>query len=326
MSDNNFLNKENIRLLWDVISDEEIFKFLSRDKQSTVARLFETNLMGFYNSESIKTNNLVDINKKYILLILKYIKDTFPQQPSRIKIHNDQPKEIPIKELITVEEIQNDRQSQFEKDLTRRQNEFSNAMTIQAPPAPKFDDKYEDKPITDMEKIIQEMTAQRNYDVDEISKKNIRVEDSDAWLKPQETSVKNEKFQYQQPVSENKPFDNVNNGSRLKYLKIENDEITLNKRVTFGENITMEYANVESDEDAKIEENIFSRLKQVQPKPSLQKKEQEEEQEQQQSKKYSQTNEDKIMILQEDVRNLKNTVDTMSSNISLILNMLQNKS
>ena len=31
MNINNFLTKENVNTLWDVISDEEIFKFLSRD-------------------------------------------------------------------------------------------------------------------------------------------------------------------------------------------------------------------------------------------------------------------------------------------------------
>ena len=50
MSINSFLLEENIQTLWDVISDEEIFKFLSRDVQTDIANLFSKNIKGFYRS------------------------------------------------------------------------------------------------------------------------------------------------------------------------------------------------------------------------------------------------------------------------------------
>ena len=39
MSIEQFLKKENISMLWDVISDEQIFNFLPRDSQSQVLLL-----------------------------------------------------------------------------------------------------------------------------------------------------------------------------------------------------------------------------------------------------------------------------------------------
>jgi hypothetical protein len=74
MADNSnpFLKKQNIETLWDVISEEEIFKFLSRDIQAKISDMFISNIKGFFEVERNKTNNLVDINKKYILLILNY--------------------------------------------------------------------------------------------------------------------------------------------------------------------------------------------------------------------------------------------------------------
>ncbi len=111
-------------MLWDVVSDEDIFKFLSPDIQSKIYTLFISNIQGFFEVERTKTNSLVDMNKKYILLILNHIKKTYPYQPSKIKIHNEQPQ---LKELITFEEIQNDRKSQFEKDFNRRQEEFEDS-------------------------------------------------------------------------------------------------------------------------------------------------------------------------------------------------------
>lgn len=284
MSINNFLTKENISTIWDVISDEEIFKFLSRDKQSKIAQIFESNLVGFFNAEKVKSGaNLVELNKKYILLILKYIKDVFPQQPVKIKIHNDRAQSlnkstninnninIQAKELITFEEIQNEKKSKFEKDLNARQDEFLSSMTVKAPPVPEFSDKHEDKPITDMEKIIKEMTEQRNYEVETIGKKQSLVNNdnnSDTWLKPQETSIKNEKFSQNQ-LSNNNTNNNSNN-NKLKYIKIDdNNGVTLleqKKNVSWGENITMEYQNLEDDIN---EDSIFSKLKKVSNNTSI---------------------------------------------------------
>jgi hypothetical protein len=56
MNINNFLYKENLNTLWDVISDEDIFKFLSRDIQSKVAELFTNNVKGFFEIEKTNAN------------------------------------------------------------------------------------------------------------------------------------------------------------------------------------------------------------------------------------------------------------------------------
>jgi hypothetical protein len=290
MNINNFLHKENINTLWDVISDEDIFKFLSRDIQSKVAQLFTNNVTGFFEIEKIKTNNLVDINKKYIMLILNHIKKTYTQQmPNKIKILE----ETPVKEFITAEELYNERKSQFDKDLSKRQEEFENIMTVKAPPVPNFLDKYEDKPIGGMDKIIKEMTAKRNYDVEQITKNTI-VDDS--WLKPQETSVKSEKMSKEsQPINE----------SRFKYLNMDNQESSPTKKsVTWGNNT--------ETSDSEFEENIFKKLKKVQ-KPemdfdniSLNIEE----------LNNNENNDDKIRVLQSEVK-------TLNSKLDMIINLLQ---
>jgi len=290
MNINNFLHKENLNTLWDVISDEDIFKFLSRDIQSKVAQLFTNNVTGFFEIEKIKTNNLVDINKKYIMLILNHIKKTYTQQmPNKIKILE----ETPVKEFITAEELYNERKSQFDKDLSKRQEEFENIMSVKAPPVPNFLDKYEDKPIGGMDKIIKEMTAKRNYDVEQITKNTI-VDDS--WLKSQETSVKSEKMSKEsQPINE----------SRFKYLNMDNQESSPTKKsVTWGNNT--------ETSDSEFEENIFKKLKKVQ-KPemdfdniSLNIEE----------LNNNESNEDKIRVLQLEVR-------TLSSKLDMIINLLK---
>lgn len=292
MNTNNFLYKENLNTLWDVISDEEVFRFLSKDTKNKVAQLFTNNVKGFFEIEKEKTTNLMDINKKYIMLILNYIKRTYPHEMPgpKIKILD----ESPVKEIITAEELHNERKSQFDRDLVKRQEEFENFMSIKAPPVPEFSDKQGDKPIGDMDKIIKEMTSKRNYDVEQITKK-IVVDDS--WLQPQETSVKAEKKIKGPPPT---------NESRFKYLNMNSQEhSTTKKSVTWGNNI--------DTTDSELEENIFKKLKKV--------KQPEIEFDSNISLSFEEitdndSNEDKIKELQREVKTLNSKLDT-------IINLLQ---
>jgi len=235
MNINNFLQPDNINTLWDVISDEDIFKFLSRDIQGKISQVFLNNIKGFFEIERTKSNNIIDINKKYILLILNHIKKNYPQQiPSKIKILE----EPAAKELITYEEIQNDRKSQFEKDLVKRQEEFTNSITLQVPKVPEFSDNYSDTPIKDMDKIIKEMTSKRNYEVEQINRNNSNNNnntDNDNWLKPQETSIKKDKFITEMPK----------------------------KNVSWGENVMIAKNEIEIIQSDSEEDNIFKKLKKV---------------------------------------------------------------
>jgi len=254
MSINMFTKKENIQMLWDVISDEDIFRFLSPDIQGKIYNLFINNIKGFFETEKIKKNTLVDINKKYILLILNHIKKTYPYQPSKIKIHNVPP----VKELITFEEIQNDRKSQFERDFTIRQEEFEDSMTLKAPPMPEFSDKRTDKPIKEMDKILKEMQAQRNYEVEQINRAYNTTNEVDNWLKPLDTSLKSEKFEakLEQPQTNN----------RFKYLNELDHNLNPKKNVTFNTNDQVNTFISEPDVEDEEDMSIFAKLKKVNKK------------------------------------------------------------
>ena len=154
--------------------------------------------------------------------------------PNKIKISDE-----PIrnsKELITYEEIQNDRTSQFEKDLNRRQEEFTNAMTLKVPNVPEFSDNFADTPIKDMDKIIKEMTSKRNYEVEQINRSysSNNNDNNENWLKPQETSIKMEKFEKNTNTKKN------NLDSPKKSVTWQQDE-------------------------TEVEDNIFKKLKKVEP-------------------------------------------------------------
>ena len=284
MSVSLFNKKENIQMLWDVISDEDIFRFVSPDIQSKIYTLFINNIQGFFEVEKSKTNLLVDINKKYILLILNHIKKTYPYQPSKIKIYD----ETPVKEIITFEEIQNEKKNKFERELSRKQDEFNDFMSIKAPPTPEFNDPKSkiDEPIKEMDKILKEMQAQRKYEVEEINKNHFNAEKPDNWLKSQETSLKTDKFKPDENVIENK---NKNN-NRFKYLNnlepfnmeqnnMEQNNMEQNnkKHVSFSNeneikifnDIETHMSNPFSSQDLNEDDNnLFSKLKKVEYKVS----------------------------------------------------------
>ena len=285
MSINQFIQKDNIIMLWEVISDETIFNYLTRDNQEQIYQIFLNNIQGFFNIEKLKTNSLVDINKKYILLILNHIKKTYPIQPNKITIYQE-----PIKESITYEDIQNDRRNKFERDLNRHQEEFDDFMTIKAPPVPEFADKDRDKPIKEMDKILKEMLASRNYEIEQINRHYNTTTQVDNWLKPQDTSLKTDKF-----ISENKVDDNLPN-NRFKYLNNMNQNISDipkdKKNVSFSNIEDIKTFNIEDDED----DNIFSKLKKVSNKES-------------ENIQLEINEEDRISKLEKEVKNINYKID-----------------
>lgn len=263
MSIKQFNQKENIHMLWDIISDAEVFKFLTPDIQNNIHTIFLNNLQGFFEVERKNTISLVEINKKYILLIINHIKKNYSIQPSKIKIHDDSP----VKELITFEDIQNDRKSQFERELIKRQEDFEDSMSLKAPPVPEFTDTKgkTDTPIKEIDKILKEMQAQRNYEVEQINRTYNTSEQVDNWLKPQETSSKNEKFE----KPELKLEETQNN--RFKYLNnLQQNGFPNNqkKMVSFSNENQVSILNdadLEDDDD----NNIFSKFKKIKKEENI---------------------------------------------------------
>lgn len=265
MEKNVFLSKSNVNTLWDVISDEDIFKFLTKDIQTKISDVFINNLKGFFETEKKSGINLIELNKKYIILILNYIKKNFPYQPNKIKIYEEQPKE-----LITYEEIQNERKTQFDRDLQMRQKDFEDSINIKAPPVPKFTDNYEDKPINEMDKMLKEITSKRNYEVENINRTyNSNISQVNNWLTPQETSIKNEK------ITQKNQQNSESNSNKLKYLNNENN-ISINdnqtfqtkKNVTWGENIELNFTEMSNLHEETNEVNLFSKFKKIK-KPEI---------------------------------------------------------
>lgn len=261
MSTNDFLTKQNVDLLWEVIIDDDLFKNQPKELINQIGSIFTQHLRGFNEAEKNNSSNLMSMNKRFIGIILNhsysiinYNKNPMPPQKTR--------------ELITSSDLQTERVSQFEKDLSQKQSEFTNAMTLPIPPKPKFSDTNTDEPISEMELAIKKALEQRNYDIEQVNH-NLNKSKADSWLKSQETSLKSEKI----PATNLNP--NPNPNSSLKYIKIEKenientiikkDIIDLNKQkhITWeDENINLQIIEEASNENI-LADDIFKKLKKI---------------------------------------------------------------
>jgi hypothetical protein len=265
-----FITSDNVELLWEIIMEEDIVKVIPKNRISEFRQFYIGQVKQYYELVSASNLPLVKMNQDFISGFMKKLQPIPPQQTSQ---------QIPPKnkELYTAEEIQTDKRSQFDSELTRKQNEFKNAMTVPVPELPNFGDQL-DKPIgSAMDQLIAKTLAERNYDVQMIQKQNANgVANVEQFLKSQETSVKATKSGY---------ISNVNVSpqppTQIKYIKIGDDidDTTLKttsvidlsspklekadkKNVSLGNNQYQEYTQQNAVE---TQNHLFSNLKYIAP-------------------------------------------------------------
>ena len=340
MSINDFLTKGNVDLLWEVIIDDELFKNKPKELINQIGNMFAQNLRGFNESEKNNSNNLINMNKKFIELILN-------RSYSIINVNKNPIPPQKQKELITSTDLLSDRMSQFEKELSQKQSEFTTAMSLPVPPVPKFSDNNLDGPMGEMDLAIKKALEQRNYDIEQLNKTLSKTNQDSSWLKSQETSVKSEKLVPLNNITQNLNKSNVSkinssnsntntntNTNTLKYIKIDQETIENNiikkdiidlnqkKHITWkDDNIrlqivdeTKEQNDTNKDkvfEDNVFEDSIFKKLKKITPQTN------DVESNNVESKDINIIN-NRMNILEDKLEGLNNKVD-------LIIKLLQNK-
>jgi hypothetical protein len=204
-----FTNPENLKLLWEILLDET-FQHMTKEELYNANQFFNNEIKVFYNTQINNKNtsiNLLTLNQmclEKIILSYDYLKQS--QQPQQQQPQQQQ------KQAYKAEDIQTERMSQFENQLTQKRQEFESAITLKKPPVPNFSDesRSEHIPINEMEALIAQTLAQRNFDISQITS-NSNTKDASSWLKPAETSIKTEKQQ--------------DNTSAIKYIKIGRDQL-----------------------------------------------------------------------------------------------------
>jgi len=150
-----FLKQPNVQMIWEIIAEHPAIKNQPPKVSSEIYNVMIQNIQGFYEKEHAGLNSLVELNKKFISILIQYISEHYAQKP-----HSN----------VKIEDIQYERQSQFEQELKQKQSDFSSAMSLPVPPTPRFKDETPELPMTEMTSALKKATEQRNYDMDVINK------------------------------------------------------------------------------------------------------------------------------------------------------------
>lgn len=242
-----FIRPENVYLIWELLSEQNIIKNQTNQVKEEISNYVVNEIHHFYNNilkgyENHHNFTLIQMNKEYIKFIIYYVKTNYPNQISKIKIH----------EPITFKDIQEQRELEFNTKFNEMQNDFANMVTLNKPETPQFEDNMgvEDKPVSvnDMEERIKEMTMKRNYDLQTFETNNENVTNNEK---------KNVTFENEEKdKSVTDDFHNFFNN-----LDTYEEPNNINNNNT--DNITMNIINTDTDTDTDTTNSIFNLQKQI---------------------------------------------------------------
>jgi hypothetical protein len=219
-----FTNKQNINILWDVLLDELNINKSNKNLVNNIKTVFESNINPFSSRVNPKSN-IMELNKQFLSQVVIAVNRLFPNLKPETNIKRITISEEELSEPYKIEDIQANRQNEFEKEVERKRIELENYMTPQKPRELDFSDRISDDRIIEMETLIANKMNQRNLEIEHFQNEpyNTSSLDPEKWLKPKETSVKVEKSVFTQ-----KPIIKNNQDLQFKQLSIDgNNNFTL---------------------------------------------------------------------------------------------------
>lgn len=168
----NFLNNKNVIMLWEVLLDELHINPNSSTVVQNIKTVFDGNI-SLFTTRANPNAGLMNLNKLFLNQVLIAVNQLFPnlKQEQQMKLINIS-EEI-IGEPYKVEDIHNARQSDFEKQVAEKRNEFDSSINLKKPQPVDFSDKVEpEMKIMEMEALIAETMAKRKFDIEQIQGTN----------------------------------------------------------------------------------------------------------------------------------------------------------
>jgi hypothetical protein len=149
-----FLSNDNKKIIWDILYENKLFKsYVDKDVLSVKNVL--DNTINNVNTNNTNTS-LMEKNKFVIQEIINKCKN------------KELITEIPSN-LITKNEIIKHKQTEFEKELKKKEDDFFNSVKKNIPESINFSDNI-DKPLDNIDELVNKHIASRNYDIQQISK------------------------------------------------------------------------------------------------------------------------------------------------------------
>ena len=193
-----FTSTDNKGLLWSVLHGGGKFNGVPDAALKKVQVMFETTINEM-NETFQKMNQSVDLNvmnKEAVYVICNklnalVINETMNTNPNPNPIDQKKQQQIPQLETIyRAEDIQKERQSAFNMELKKKEEEMSSIIKLRKPDEIKFSDDNYDKPIgDDMERLLAETLASRERELDQITKGKEDKDIAEKWINPNSTTL-----------------------------------------------------------------------------------------------------------------------------------------
>jgi hypothetical protein len=252
-----FTNKQNLKLLWDVLLDELNINKTNTQLIGNIRIVFESNINPF----SLRANpklQIMELNKQFLSQVVLAVNQLFPnlkQEQTIKKITISDEEVLDVNEPYKIEDIQASRQSEFDKNVEQKRIDMENYMIPRKPKELDFSDKNTDNKITSMDSLIAEKMAQRNLEIEQLQHINTTI-NTENWLTPKDTSVKNEKI-----IFEKKNSVKNNENNRLRHISIDNTLLNNEAEIISQPFVKKVSWDDDLSEQKEPTTNIFNKLK-----------------------------------------------------------------
>ena len=178
-----FTNNKNKELLWNLLLNNGAFNNLREDQLPVIQNDFQNLIVSLYNDNS--NLNLIEQNKLFVQQMVQKI-NNYKQQ---MKIYE------PVREIYTNQDIRNKKLDEFNNSVQKAQDDFNSVITLKTPEEINFSDSKDlDKPISNMDELIEKTIAERNLDVNNINITEDSKDNVEKWLNLQEEKPKQVSF------------------------------------------------------------------------------------------------------------------------------------
>ena len=300
-----FTSIENKGLLWSVLHGGGKFNSVPDASLKKVQVMFETTLNEM-NETFQKTNQSIDLNvmnKEAVYAICKKL-DNLMAEESKKSTTTDQKKQQQIPQLETVyraEDIQKERQSAFNMELKKKEEEMSSIIKLRKPDEIKFSDDVYDKPIgDDMERLLAETLASRERELEQLINSTGKEDKNAAekWINP----------------NPNADFQNHTTTARATATATATDgkkKVSFNNVKTEHEPIAREEKEVEATEATLNLNTLMNKFKKINTTENTNKT----------SIQNSQNQNSQIIQMSEDVAFIKQSIIELTEKINKLMNV-----
>jgi len=245
---------QNKELLWDTLQESGAFAGLVQSQFQPVQSAFDRTVSSAARFSSSMSLN--DANKRIIRDFVQVLQQLRQSGQSGQSKPAHQPAHQPIELVYRAEDLQNERASEFDRNLREKQAEMDSFLTLKKPADVNFSDTskgvLDDKPIGDeMSRLIAQELAARERELVQLKPEDIKK--AQQWLGATATTTATMPI----PITTTKP----NNAQ----AQAQAQNVVIKKSVSFSEEEhEMEQMEQMEQMDENFEEmDIFSKFKKL---------------------------------------------------------------